>query len=79
MEDFIRDNLRLITWEAVSQGALRTVLNRSGRPVHMQFWRRGMCSQARVLVEGYSDPRGTDILVNGFNAFVSLGRCEKLG
>ena len=42
--------------------------------MYIWFWWRGTCSQAFILVEGYCYLRGTDILVNGFSAFLSMRR-----
>ena len=44
MEDFICANLRIITGEAVSQGALRTVLNRSGEARTYVILEKGACA-----------------------------------
>ena len=48
------------------------------RPGYMWFWQRGTCSQAHILVKGYCYSQGTDSLVNGVSAFLSMRRCEKL-
>lgn len=37
------------------------------------------CTQAHLLVAGYCYLQGTDILVIGLSAFLSVGRCKKLG
>ena len=45
----------------------------------MWFWWRGTCHQACILVEGDCYSRGPDIFISGFSAFLSVGRCRKLG
>ena len=38
------------------------------------FGEGGTCNQAHISVEGHCQSLGTDILVNGFSAFIGMGR-----
>ena len=40
---------------------------------------KGLRAIKYILVEGCYNLGGADILVNGFSAFLSIGRCKKLG
>ena len=40
---------------------------------------KGLRAIKYILVEGCYNLVGADILLNGFSAFLSMGRCKKLG
>ena len=40
---------------------------------------KGLHAIKYILVEGCYNLVGADILLNGFSAFLSMGRCKKLG
>ena len=46
--------------------------------MYVILW-EGTCNQALILAEGYCYLRGTGIFINHFSAFISMGRCKKLG
>ena len=76
MENFIPVKLRIITQEPVPQGALKTSESQGGGQYICGFGEGNTCNQAHILVEGFCWSKGTDILmvVNGFSAFLSMGR-----
>ena len=56
------------------------LLRRGGEQVSTYvILEKGVCNQAHILVENYCWSQGTVILVNDFSAFLSMGRCRKLG
>ena len=80
MENFIWPNLRIITWQTYRK--IRGLLRRGkGKGQNIYDFGKGVhaIKMVHILVEGYYCSRGTDILVNGFSASLSMGTCEKLG
>lgn len=72
--------LRTVARDTASRVTLRNRgTDGGGRSVCMWCWWRGMCSQAHVSVPGVCWPPGAGILVNGFSAFPTGGRCKNPG